>query len=450
VPLSPAHRERLKTLYIALEDRVLEPGRDDALYVNEVNQSGRAVDEIATEIDWQGGGGVNLFTGQRGTGKSTELMRLKRTLEAQGCSVFFANMTDYMLMSKPVEISDFLISMCGAMSEQVAARYAGKSPGDRSYWERLIGFLQTEVQIEQVGVKVTGVDLKASLTHDPSFKERVQAALRGHIAAIVKQAHAFLADAVAFVREQEKKPARKVVLIVDSVEQLRGSGPEAMQVFESVRSLFFGHAESLRVPLLHVVYTVPPYLSVLAGSAAGALMGGAVTRRLVSVHVFKDRSREPDPQGLAAMRAVVARRSPGWDQVLQPAALDRLALASGGDLREFFRLVRACLPAVRDDAELPLAFDAVAAAENVARGEMLPIPQDQLSWLKRIGHTHDTCLATDAHLPLLAQFLDGRLVLNYRNGSDWYDVHPLLREAVDRHVVSAAATDTGPAPAARA
>jgi hypothetical protein len=27
-------------------------------------------------------------------------------------------------------------------------------------------------------------------------------------------------------------------------------------------------------------------------------------------------------------------------------------------------------------------------------------------------------------------------VLNYRNGSNWYDVHPLLREVVDAHVAS--------------
>ena len=37
-----------------------------------------------------------------------------------------------------------------------------------------------------------------------------------------------------------------------------------------------------------------------------------------------------------------------------------------------------------------------------------------------------------------AHFLDNRLVLNYRNGSDWYDVHPLLREVVDAHVHIAA------------
>ena len=32
-----------------------------------------------------------------------------------------------------------------------------------------------------------------------------------------------------------------------------------------------------------------------------------------------------------------------------------------------------------------------------------------------------------------------RLVMNYRNGSDWYDVHPLLRDVVDAHGAQSAA-----------
>ena len=70
---------------------------------------------------------------------------------------------------------------------------------------------------------------------------------------------------------------RKVVLLVDSVERIRGVGSEAMTVYESVRNLFFGHAEHLRIPLLHVVYTIPPYLSVLAAGAglADGRRGGA-------------------------------------------------------------------------------------------------------------------------------------------------------------------------------
>ncbi|MBK7675420.1 MAG: hypothetical protein IPJ27_12035 [Candidatus Accumulibacter sp.] len=74
------------------------------------------------------------------------------------------------------------------------------------------------------------------------------------------------------------------------------------------------------------------------------------------------------------------------------------------------------------------------AAENAARSEMLPIPGEHLVWLQRIARTHDICLEKDSErFAALAHFLDNWLVLHYRNGSDWYDVHPLLRELVDGH-----------------
>lgn len=436
--LTPARREELKTLYNALADRVLEPG--DPVYVAQVNcQGGQdAVEELATEIDWQEGGGVCLFTGQRGTGKSTELRRLKRRLADLGIVAFYADLSEYLLLTKEVEISDFLISLAGAMSEQVEARY-GASPGNRSYWDRFAGFLQSKVELKEFGGTVLGVDLKASLKNDPDFKKKVQEAARGHVAQLVQEAHTFVKEAVQFVRQAENDPNKKVVLLVDSVERIRGVGTEAMAVYESVRNLFFGHAEHLRIPLLHVVYTIPPYLSVLA-AGAGTMMGGAVARRLVSTHIFKDRSREPDPAGLAVLQDVIAKRYSRWQQLFTQDALNQLAISSGGDLREFFRLIRLCLPSVREDAQLPLNAQAVKASENAARAEMLPIPADHLGWLKRIAQSHATCLERDADLPTLAHFLDNRLVLNYRNGTDWYDVHPLLREVVDAHVV-------GPAPA---
>jgi hypothetical protein len=429
--LSASHRDSMKALYNALNDRVLEPG--DPVYVAQVNsQSSDAVHEIATEIDWQEGGGVCLFTGQRGTGKSTELLRLKKKLEDQGAVVFYADMTEFMLLTKEVEISDFLVSVAGAMSERLLERY-NASPGNRSYWERFSAFMQSKIELKEFGGSVLGVSLKASLKSDPDFKKRVQEASRGHVAELVQDAHTFLMEAVEFVRAKEHDSARKVVLLIDSVERIRGVGSEAMAVYESVRNLFFGHAEALRVPLLHIVYTIPPYLSVLA-SGAGSLMGGAVARRLVSTHIFKDRSRDADESGLAVLRSIVAVRFPNWQKLFAPAALDQLALSSGGDLREFFRLIRLCLPSVRDDAQLPLNLASIAAAENAARSEMMPIPADHLGWLKRISASHDTCLEKDADLPTLAHFLDNRLVLNYRNGTDWYDVHPLLREVVDKHV----------------
>lgn len=438
MPLLPENKEQLRRLYGALADRVLEPG--DPVYVSQLNTQGNhdAVEELATETEWQDGGGVCLFTGQRGTGKSTELKRLKKRLEDAGAVVFYADLAEYMLMSKEVEISDFLISICGAMSEKVSERFNGESPGLRSYWDRFALFMHSEVKITEFSTTLPGLEIKAALRSDPDFKRRVQEASRGHVARIVKDAHDFLAEAVDFVRLKLGDHSLRVVLLVDSVERIRGVGSDAMAVYESVRNLFFGHADHLRIPLLHVVYTIPPYLSVLA-SGTGLLMGGAVPRRLVSTHIFAARSRSPDPDGLALMRRVVEKRFPAWPTVFKQEALDQLALSSGGDLREYFRLIRLCLPSVRDDQQLPLDEQAVQQAENAARSEMLPIPADHLGWLKRISQTHETCLQTDADLPTLAHFLDNRLVLNYRNGSDWYDVHPLLREVVDGHVASTAA-----------
>jgi hypothetical protein len=430
--LSAKTRDSLKTLYNALADRVLEPG--DPVYVPQVNAQGAsgrdAIEEIAREIEWQEGGGICLFTGQRGTGKSTELKRLKRQLEDANVIAFYADLSEYVLLTKEIEITDFLVSIAGAMSEEIYKAYKA-SPGNRSYWERFTKFLETRIEVNELTATLRGVGVKAALKADPDFKLKVQEASRGHVAQITRDAHDFMMEAVDFVRGKENDSAAKVVLIVDSVERIRGVGDEAMKVFESVRNLFFGHAEALKIPTLHVVYTVPPYLSVLA-AGAGNLMGGATTRRLVSTHIFKDRSREPDRDGLAVLRQIVAARYPEWKQLSSPEALDQLAMSSGGDLREFFHLIRLCLPAVRDDAQLPLTVQGVAHAENALRNEMLPIPADHLDWLARIAKSHEPCLNSDKDLPTLAHFLDNRLVLNYRNGSDWYDVHPMLRVVVDK------------------
>ena len=63
---------------------------------------------------------VSLLTGFRGNGKSTELLRLKKLLEESGSTVFLVNMLDYLLMTKPVELSDFILSLMAALSHAVS------------------------------------------------------------------------------------------------------------------------------------------------------------------------------------------------------------------------------------------------------------------------------------------------------------------------------------------
>jgi hypothetical protein len=70
------------------------------------------------------------------------------------------------------------------------------------------------------------------------------------------------------------------------------------------------------------------------------------------------------------------------------------------------------------------------AAVNHVRNQALPIADDDALWLAEIAQSHATCLPSEDQIPSLARFLDTHRVLCSRNGSEWFDVHPLIRPSV--------------------
>ncbi len=417
----------LKRFYNALNDRPLEP--DDPYYEPFLEQGRAAEDpiaDLATRISWSESQSVSLLTGQRGSGKSTELRRLRKRLKEEGCTVFLCDMRDYMNLTTPVEVTDFLISVMGALSEAVKDEL-GRNPADRGYLERLADWLQSEVRIDEMNIKGGPADIKASIREDPTFKQRLQSSLRGHVARLVRDARQFAREVVEQVRCHTADENRKVVLLVDSVEQIRGVGADGSeQVYKSVENLFSGHADKLMIPMLHVVYTIPPYLPPLHPGLGGQL-GGGMIYSLPNVHV-RQRDGGEDRQGITVMEEIVARRDQEWNVVFSEDQLRRMILSTGGDLRDFFRLIRQCLVKAGNlrEGSRPVSDELIGNTESHLRREMLPIAEDDKVWLRKIAETKDPQLQSIQKLPQLARFFDTNLVLNYRNGDDWYDVHPLL------------------------
>jgi len=424
------HEALLKRFYQNLRDRPLDP--KDSYYVPYLEQdpSEDPIAHLRTRIGWSEAASVNLLSGQRGSGKSTGLRRLKQYLEQDGHIVFLSDMRDYLNLTTPVEISDFFMAIMGGLSDEIEELY-GANPGKRSFWERMVDFVNREVRIEEFGVGTDGVELKAGLKDDPTFKQKLQGYLRGHVARLVKEAHRFGEEAVELVRKRYGDPDKKVVLLLDSIEQIRGVGAEAESVYKSVENLFSAHADSLRLNLLHVTYTIPPYLIPLA-PGLGRYFGGAVVENLPSVHVF-NRDGSEDTRGLEVLKAIIGKRCPEWEQIFSETQLRRMACGTGGDLRDFFRLIREVLigASLPDGGELPAADRLIEDAENKLRREMLPIAEDDKAWLRKINTSKEAELQNKDSLSRLAGFFDTHLVLNYRNGQDWYDVHPLIRDTLD-------------------
>lgn len=437
-------RSKAKAFYNALDfdrpinfglDHLVEPEQalPSSLYVESIHGgNGDPIAELADQIDFSHSAGAYLFTGNRGTGKTTELMRLAKSLTELGCEVFYVDISKYLSLTQRIEITDFLISMLGGLSEKVSARFATEV-GEAGFFARAWNFLNSEVKFDEVAVPAGPMEFKAALLHTPTFKEEMQLRMRGHVQELVKQAREFVLEVVELVRKRRAAPDMKVVLIVDSIERLRGVGnaDQVLEVFQSAVRLFSTDAESLRFMGMSVVYTIPPYLQALAGGL-GSLYAGGRIYALPSVHVYEccpDPGKAPVPTdaGLNKLVAIVRRRYPAADEFFSEAQLRRVAQSSGGDLRDFFRMLRLAIVSASRTG-IPANDAAIESAEDAVRRDMLPLADDDREWLRRIEHEHDTALPSLSKLPDFARLQQGKYVLQYRNGEDWFAVHPLLRE----------------------
>lgn len=91
--LSPADREFVRGINRRVADRALEP--DDPLYepIHEQMNEDDPVAMMQNRIDLADVQTMQLFSGFSGSGKTTELFRLRRNLREQGYIVLYAEAT---------------------------------------------------------------------------------------------------------------------------------------------------------------------------------------------------------------------------------------------------------------------------------------------------------------------------------------------------------------------
>ncbi|MEM1204982.1 MAG: hypothetical protein AAGN66_17260 [Acidobacteriota bacterium] len=428
--MTPEERQFLREFYRALDFGPLEPAdpKRVPLYEGDDVSDTDPVELLARAIEWSLEPTVQLLSGFRGTGKSTELLRLQRRLQGSGFLVVLFDIEKYVNLTTPIEVSDFLMALAGAVGEQMKEpELLGKDATREGYWERFSHFLtETRVEFEDLKGKLGPVELKAALKDDPSFKQRLQKRMVGHVASLKNHVYGYLEDCV---RQLQKKHGETtdVVLLVDSMEHIRGTYGNEDDVHRSVENLFCSHADKLHLPNLHVVYTIPPFLKVRYPNLSSLYTPGGV-QVLPAVKLYEDHDeRTRRDAGFDAMARVVAGRG-DWEKLLgDRGVLDRLIEASGGHLRDLLRLLA---EVVRRAEQLPVLKRTVDAAIDQIRNEFLPVADADAAWLARIAESRRASLRDKELLGDFARFLDTHTVLCYRNGHEWYDVHPLVRDVV--------------------
>jgi len=421
--------DSLKLYYNRLGDEPLRPG--DPRYWDIDAMEGRPrgrswADGLARQLELSEKPLRLLVTGLRGTGKSTELLKLEQRLsrrQPEGAHhlVVLVDGEEVFDLANEIDVPDILTAVVHA-TERAVLEAEGKDPDlalTDGYLKRLWTWLKsTDVTLDQVRLSpVKEVTLVAEMKTRPTLRQQIRHTLTEHFSTFLQRAR----EELVLLNERAQKAGfARITVLFDSLEKLQGLSTNWKQVLQSAEQVFVSGDRYLHLPV-HAVYTVPPAL--LNRSNMGTI------HYLPMVKLFDRKQRRHQP-GFDAMREIIGRRitDQGLSDLLGPAyepRIDRLIERSGGHPRQMVQMLRSLLTL----PELPVTEGDVQRlfAEQRERYRMVLALEDA-PWLRRI-HRDKTMVRENAEQgESIDRALTNSVIFRYANDDVWYGLHPAVLE----------------------
>ena len=133
------------------------------------------------------------------------------------------------------------------------------------------------------------------------------------------------------------------------------------------------------------------------------------------------------------MRVMLEKRMDMKQVFVSPQPLDELIKASGGYPRDLLRMMREVfLSVIMEKIAPPIpGNDLQRIIKKVIREQVevyeKPIYDEDVPLLVEVAQKHDVPRKRRNEVFRLAELFDNHFILGYRNGEEWYDLHPLVR-----------------------
>ncbi len=406
--------------YQACSDEPLEPADPRNVDIDKLPGRPRGIswiERFAGDIELSPKPVQTFLTGLPGSGKSTELRRLSERLSdpnAANLLVVSVDADKTLDLLSPIDVPDLFMVIIKAAEEEVLRAEGGSADEAlaEGYLERLWNWLaKTDVELKGLEVAKLTVEMK----NQPGLRERIRQTIATHFTTFLGEAR----DELILLEERARKCGRSgIVVILDSLEKLRGISTNFELVLQSAERVFGGGAPHLRLPV-HALFTIPAALT---------------TRQAVDVEflpVIKLRNHDGSSaqSGVDAMRELIRRRLP--DEALIEilgndfeSRLEAIIGHTGGYPRELIKMLIQLIklpkpPATDDDLE--------RAQNDVRERFRAVVMSDDFDWLARVAREKTLTVKNDQHRPIVVRALSNNVVLRYCNKDAWYDLHPAVR-----------------------
>ncbi|MCY2967665.1 MAG: hypothetical protein NT069_29230 [Planctomycetota bacterium] len=413
--------EKMRRLHQAFDPRPLEADQTD-LYVNLDEVRGEA--DIATRlyrpIVYAKQPTVQLLAGHKGSGKSTELRRLRQRLE-QGTSKFFTLLvTERDIDPNNVGFAEVLIVLLQRVAAEVELREKIRlKPGYfAERFQQLKDLLFSEVALEKIELPVLLGKVSASIRHSPDARDQLRKLLEPDTSNLLKGANELIDEATDRLKENGYAG---LVVLFDSLDHMDDQA--------QATGLFVRRANEMTGFRCHVVYTMPLSLAYSEQLAQLSMDYGSQPPivPMTKIHTRPPKRARHEP-GYQKFREVIAARlkHAGFtekDLFASDAVRDTLIEVTGGQPTQLMTFVQDAL--IADG--LPIQSEAIERLVRERRRDYRWLLREDWPVLEAIRQT-GAFVADEKTEPIFKRLLDSRAALHYVNHDEWYDLNPLVAQ----------------------
>ena len=426
-----AHPSLAQRVYREFGPEPLRPKRQPDLYVNLDDARGNmhTVSRLERTIRFADGKPTcQVLAGHKGSGKSTELFRLKKQLESEPNPLFVAYVeADEDIDRNDVDFPDVLIAVVRQMATQLKERTGiTLKPGFfKNRLERLKDILTSPIDFESFELHLGLMELAGAMKGSPDARREIRKILEPDTNNLLYAANEVIGQAVGELVKQHKAG---LVVLMDDLDKM------IVREREGSRSttdeyLFVNRAAQLTAFHCHVIYTIPLSLAYSHHSPTiAAAYGGEQVPVVPMTRIggWPPNTGRNEP-GVRKFREIIERRLKAADAKQSDVfasddVRDRLIALSGGQPTELITLVRDGI-ITRD---LPIDEKSLERARiNGRRGYARFLRAEHWPIIEEIGKSGSYTRTKDNE-PAFRELLDSRAVLQYVNDEDWYGLNPMV------------------------
>ncbi|MBD2388772.1 AAA family ATPase [Cylindrospermum sp. FACHB-282] len=371
-----------------------------------------------------------LYSGHRGAGKSTELLRLKKYLEEREFYVVYFAADEEDIDSEDAQYTDILLACTRRLLKDLREIGNPKPVVNwlKDRWQELKDLALTEIQLDNVDVEVQIAQfakLTANLRAVPELRQKIREKVNPHTVTLIQVLNEFLAD----VKKRLPEGRNQLAVIVDNLDRMVLVKDGERTNYEEV---FLDRSEQLKALDCHLIYTVP--IAMVYSTRATDLRDIYGDPQILPMVMVRTQNGEVYEPGINKVKEVIYRRIKPFAPELSleteifdsPQTLERLCLMSGGHVRNLLLLTQ---DAIGRTEELPITEKSVKRAITQARDTYRRSVENH-QWVLLAEVSRSKRIINDDQYRSL---MFNRCLLEYRYLDDeeemqrWYDIHPLIQ-----------------------